>query len=112
MWSKPSFPAARRGAGISASSTQAVSLPESLKSSLGVSQAQALLVVGTESGGPADAAGVLLGDMVLGLDGETLEDVDSLRRSLRGLAAGQSLTLHLARGGQPQSLPVTLGARE
>jgi len=93
-------------------SAQSVPLPPSLQTSLGLTQARGLLVVQVESGGPADAAGLLLGDMLLGLGGTALDDVDDLRRPLRGLAAGQAVTLNLARGGAAHDLAVTLGARE
>jgi len=93
-------------------STQPVALPQSLQTALAVSQERGLLVVQVESGGPADAAGLSLGDILLGLGGAALDDVDDLRRHLRGLAAGQAVTLDLARGGAAHSLTVTLGARE
>lgn len=93
-------------------STQSVPLPQSLKTRLARTQERGLLVVQVESGGPADGAGLLLGDMLLGLGGATLDDVDDLRRHLRGLAAGQTVTLNLARGGAAHDLAVTLGARE
>ena len=93
-------------------STQSVALPQSLQTALAVSQERGLLVVQVESGGPADAAGLSLGDILLGLGGAALDDVDDLRRHLRGLAAGQAVTLDLARGGAAHSLTVTLGARE
>lgn len=93
-------------------STQSVALPQSLQTALAVSQERGLLVVQVESGGPADAAGLSLGDILLGLGGAALDDVDDLRRHLRGLAAGQAVTLDLARGGAAHPLTVTLGARE
>ena len=93
-------------------STQSVPLPQSLQTSLKRSQGHGLLVVQVESGGPADAAGLQLGDTLLGLGGEALDDVDDLRRKLRGYAAGQAVTLNLARGGAAHDLSVTLGARE
>lgn len=93
-------------------STQSVALPQSLRAALGVSQEHGLLVVQVESGGPADAAGLSLGDILLGLGGTALDDVDDLRRLLRGLAAGQGAALDIARGGAAHSLTVTLGARE
>ena len=93
-------------------STQSVALPQSLQTSLNVSQAHGLLVVQVEDGGPADAAGLSLGDILLGLGGMALDDVDDLRRVLRGQAAGQAVTLNLARGGTAHALTVTLGARE
>ena len=93
-------------------STQSVALPQNLQTALAVSQERGLLVVQVESGGPADTAGLSLGDILLGLGGAALDDVDDLRRHLRGLAAGQAVTLDLARGGAAHSLTVTLGARE
>jgi len=93
-------------------STQSVPLPPRLRTSLGLTQECGLLVVQAESGGPADAAGLALGDILLGLGGTALDDVDDLRRHLRGLAAGQVVTLNLARGGAAHDLAVTLGARE
>ncbi len=93
-------------------STQSVPLPPRLQTSLGLTQERGLLVVQVESGGPADAAGLALGDILLGLGGTALDDVDDLRRHLRGLAAGQVVTLNLARGGAAHDLAVTLGARE
>lgn len=93
-------------------STQSAPLPQSLKTSLGLAQEYGLLVVQVESGGPADTAGLQLGDTLMGMDGAALADVDDLRRRLRGLAAGKNVTLNLARGGTAHDLPVTLGARE
>ncbi len=93
-------------------STQAVPLPASLKINLGTNQEIGLLVVQVESGGPADKAGLLLGDMLLGIGEGRFADVDDLRRHLRGLAAGQAVTLKIVRGGAAQELPVTLGVRE
>ena len=93
-------------------STQSVPLPQSLQTSLGRTQERGLLVVQVESGGPADTAGLQLGDMLLGLGGQPLDDVDDLRRHLRGWTAGQTVTLNLARGGAAQDISVILGARE
>ena len=93
-------------------SAQAVPLPKSLQASLGLAQEHGLLVVQAESGGPADTAGLQLGDTLLSLNDESLDDVEDLHRRLRGLTAGQTVTLALARGGTAQTLAVTLGARE
>ena len=93
-------------------SAQPVALPAALKTSLNVTQDHALLVVQVEPGRAADQAGLMLGDMILALGGKPLSDVDDLRQTLRGLSAGQALTLQIARGGAAQTLAVTLGARE
>ena len=93
-------------------SAQPVALPAALKTGLNVTQDHALLVVQVEPGRAADQAGLMLGDMLLALNGKPLGDVDDLRQTLRGLSAGQPLTLQIARGGAAQTLAVTLGARE
>jgi len=93
-------------------SAQAVPLPDSLKKSLNVALDYALLVVQIDGDGPADKAGLLLGDMLLGIGGKPLGEVDDLRRHLRRWTAGQSVALSIARGGAAQDLAVTLGTRE
>jgi S1-C subfamily serine protease len=93
-------------------STQAVPLPEALRSTLGLTQPRGLLVVQVQAGGPAEASGLILGDLLLGLDGQPVEDVDALRRLLRSLSAGQGVSLDIARAGQRQSLAVTLGKQD
>ncbi len=92
-------------------STQSVPLPETLRASLDLTQAHGLLIVQIGDGSPAERGGLLLGDILLGLDGHPVEDADTLRRRLRALAAGQSGALTLARGGQKQDLSLALGAQ-
>ncbi len=89
---------------------QAVILPETLRASLKLEQTRGLLVVQAEPGGPAEQGGLLLGDTLLTLAGHSVEDVDDLRRQLRGYAAGQTIALGLARGGEWRDLSVTLGS--
>ena len=90
--------------------TQAVTLPESVRARLGLQQAHALMLVGTEEGGPADQGSLMLGDTLLGLDDRTVADVNDLRRYLRSQSAGRQVTIHLLRGGELFHIPVTLGA--
>lgn len=87
--------------------TQLVPLPASLRSSLGLAQEFALLVVQVETGSPAEQAGLLMGDTLLRLNGETVQDVDELRRHLN---ASQPVTLQIARGGALAELSATVGA--
>src|SRR5262249_34291454 len=53
---------------------QPVSIPESLQKSSGAALAGGLLVMHVESGGPADSAGLLLGDILVELDGHPSDD--------------------------------------
>jgi S1-C subfamily serine protease len=89
--------------------TQMVALPPAVKNGVGAGREHGLLVVGLEPGGPAETGGLLLGDLVLGLNDQAVEDPETLRASLRNLTAGQSATLRLLRGGEPRDLALTLG---
>jgi S1-C subfamily serine protease len=89
--------------------TQLVALPEGLRQSLGLTQERALLVVQVEAGSPAEQGGLLLGDTLLGVNEETIEDADELRQLLRSLQPGQAVTLRVVRGGERRVLTVTLG---
>ena len=70
--------------------TQLVALPESLRAGLAIAQERGLLIAGVGVGSPAETAGLLLGDTLLKIDGEAIEDVEDLRRHLK---ANQVVTL-------------------
>ena len=89
--------------------SQAVELGESQRA--GRDQEGGLLVVHIEEGGPAEKAGVLLGDILVGLDGKTVTDSDSLLALLAGERVGKAVQLDVIRGGNLQSLDVTVGER-
>ena len=92
-------------------STQSVALPAGILKKLDLAQERGLLVVQVESGGPAEQGGVYLGDIIIGLDGQVVQDVDDLRSRLSSMYAGQTVALRLVRGGELQNVQVTLGAR-
>ena len=86
--------------------TQSVALPEALK----LKQAYGALVVQVEPGSPAEKAGLLLGDVILGIEERAIEGVDELRSALRGLPAGQKITLRVLRGGSTRDVKAVLGS--
>ena len=69
-----------------------------------------LLVAHVEEGGPAQTAGLSLGDVILRLEGRTTDDPRALWRTMRGLRAGQEVGIDILRGGAAHTLTVTLGA--
>lgn len=91
-------------------SSQPIRLPEALAQRLS-EQTSGLLIVGTESGGPADAAGVLVGDILIGLAGQPVRDTEDLQGLLSGERIGQSTPLRVLRGGEPKELAVVVGER-
>ncbi len=101
------FGRVRRGYGGVA--TQPVRLPEALAQQVG--QETGLLVVSVEASSPADSAGVLLGDILVGLEGKPLRSLDELLASLSDDRIGVAMPLTIVRGGQARELTLTIGER-
>jgi S1-C subfamily serine protease len=74
-------------------------------------QSQGLLVTSVHPGGPADEAGVLLGDALLQLDSTTLGDPGDLLSTLGGAGIDTVASLTLWRASAKQTIEVTLGQR-
>lgn len=86
---------------------QPVQLPAAPDSAGG--RSRALLVSGLAEGGPAERAGVLVGDLLLSAGGRAVADIDTLRAALDATPIGSTLALELLRGGQPVALAVEVG---
>ena len=69
-----------------------------------------LLVASIVEDGPADKAGLLVGDTLVALDSEPLRQLDDLLGSL-GDKAGRNSTVKLIRGGQLIEISVVVGER-
>ncbi len=69
-----------------------------------------LLVLDVAEGGPADHAGVLVGDVLVTLGGEAVAGPHDLVAAL-SQAAGQARTLDLVRGGERREIEVEIAAR-
>jgi S1-C subfamily serine protease len=82
-------------------------LPEGVADRIG--RKRGLEVVQLLEPGPASAAGVRVGDIVLELDGQTIEGVGDLQRLLVGDAIGRDLELRIQRDGATRSLAVRPG---
>jgi S1-C subfamily serine protease len=72
---------------------------------------EALLIVGVKDGTPAAEAGLLVGDLLLSLDGHTLASPDDLFDLLLGDRVGKRISLRLLRGGVPTEVAVTVRER-
>src|SRR5688500_18413428 len=91
--------------------SQQVELPEALRSKLGVQQSTGLLVMGVEAGGPADKAGLMIGDVLVTLAGQTTEDHPALLGLLSADRVGQATPARVIRGGELRDVTVTVGER-
>ena len=72
---------------------------------------EALLVVNVKDSTPASQAGLLVGDLLLSLDGHPLTTTDDLFDLLVGERIGRAVTLRLLRGGAPLDVTVTIAER-
>lgn len=74
-------------------------------------QAGGLVLLSVEGGGPADQAGLLVGDVLLGLDGEAVAQPQELVAWLADGRAGQAVTARIARAGEVRDVAVSVGRR-
>lgn len=78
---------------------QPVLVPHAIAASYGVEDEAGFMLTGIEPGSPAEAAGLLPGDVMLGI-GTQKRGARNLVPALRSLRAGHSIDLHLLRGGK------------
>lgn len=93
------------GAGL-----QPVALPEHLTKGLGINASSGLIVVSVDQDGPSGKAGLLIGDVVLELNGQSVQRPDRVRPILAELV-GQTIPLRILRGGAIATLELTVGER-
>jgi S1-C subfamily serine protease len=91
--------------------TQPVRLPEALSRRLAVPVEGGLIVVNTEPDGPAARAGLLMGDIVVALDGTPVRDTDDVQAVLGAKPVGATLTASIIRAGAPTEISITVGER-
>jgi S1-C subfamily serine protease len=90
-------------------SSQPVPIPPSQRA--GREQERGLLVVMIEENSPAQRGGLLIGDILVAFDGQTITDTDDLQALLVGERVGKASQVQVIRGGALQTLQVTVGQR-
>jgi S1-C subfamily serine protease len=88
---------------------QAVRLPASQVEALG--QETGLLLAAVEPNSPAEAGGLMVGDILVSVDGQPVRQMDDLMAALSGDRVGKQVTVRYVRGGQTAEAPVTVGER-
>ncbi|MBL8097793.1 MAG: trypsin-like peptidase domain-containing protein [Anaerolineales bacterium] len=74
-------------------------------------QETGLLIVGIEKDSPAEKGGLILGDILVGVNGLAIEHHDELFNRLSGDVVGKSTPMDVLRGGKLQTINVTVGER-
>lgn len=90
---------------------QPVRLPDTLKTTLNLSQVSGVIIVNVEANGPADQAGVLIGDVLIELAGTSVSDVGDVQATLGMQSAGQTLNTKIIRGGALIEVAIAVGER-
>lgn len=90
---------------------QAIRLPEALCRSLNLSNPGGVIIVSVEPDAPADNAGVLLGDILVALNENAIEDVTDVHSMLSSEQVGQPLTAKIIRGGVLTEKAIVVGER-
>jgi S1-C subfamily serine protease len=90
--------------------SQPVAFSEALQSSLGRAQSSGLLLISVDEGSPAAQGGLMVGDILAGIDNHPVSDPDELLVALGDLG-GKTAAVEVLRGGQVQSLSVQVGER-
>ena len=90
---------------------QPVRLQESLVRSLGLKANGGLMIIGIEDRGPADAAGLLPGDVIVAVGDRPVGDPSDLLARLGPDHVGQKLDVRIVRAGAAQTVSITVGER-
>lgn len=97
------------GRGFLGVGVQSARLPAAIAGE--VNQKAGLLLTSVEAESPAEAAGLLVGDILVSFDGEAVQQPDDLSALLMGGRAGKQVTARLVRGGTLQEIGLTVGSR-
>lgn len=81
-----------------------------LAESFGLDKPVGALVAGVTSGGPAQAAGLKAGDVILRVNDQKIMDAGELPPLVGGLAPGSKVDLQIMRDGERRTVSVQLGA--
>ena len=89
---------------------QSLRLDEALAQAHALSDRRGIMVVSLDPTGPARAAGMHVGDIIIGLNGEAVSGVRSLHARLTPESVGSSAELRIVRAGEIATANVTIGA--
>jgi S1-C subfamily serine protease len=106
---EPLLVTGRIGRGWLGVAVQPVIVPEELRAAAG--QAEGLMALGLTENGPAAQAGVLMGDILVALNGAAVTGMSRLAEQLGPETVGKEVELCLIRAGTVQSLRITVGER-
>jgi S1-C subfamily serine protease len=90
-------------------SSQIVQIPPFQRA--GRTQEHGLLIVKVDDNSPAQKGGILMGDILVGIDDHAVSDSEDLHALLGSNRVGKTVPVDVIRGNQPVTLQVTIGQR-
>lgn len=90
---------------------QIQNVDEEYAHALGLSDANGALIVAVEDGGPAAAAGLVVGDVILAVENQPTDSPRELAKRISGLAPGTQTTIKINRNGEMLPVSVTICVR-
>jgi S1-C subfamily serine protease len=90
---------------------QPVRLPNSLREMLQRNEKTAAIALEVHPGGPADKAGIVIGDILVSLGGQSITRLEDVQSLLAGDAIGKTLPLKFIRGGAVQDGNIVVAER-
>jgi len=85
---------------------------EDIAESLGMDSARGALVAGIVQGGPADNGLIQPGDVIISFNGRAIRQMRDLPRVVAESPVGQTVDVELVRGGEEETVQITLGRLE
>jgi S1-C subfamily serine protease len=77
----------------------------------GTGRERGLLVVGVSPDGPAERAGLLIGDILIEVEGQPISSPEDLLDLLTADRVGRTIAVRLLRGGAAQEVGLAVGER-
>ncbi len=90
---------------------QPVRLPDQLRQSLQHKEKTAAIILEVEPDGPAQKAGILIGDILVSLGGRPISHPESVQLHLQAENIGKSLSAKILRGGAVRDVSISVGDR-
>jgi S1-C subfamily serine protease len=90
---------------------QPIAIPDVLAKRLKLSGPGGVIVLSVEPDGPSERAGLLIGDILVALDGKPIKDTDDVQSVLEPGFVGKSIPATLVRAGALTDASITVGER-
>ena len=83
-----------------------------LATAMNLTEARGVLINSVEAGSPAEHAGLQVGDVIIALNGASVNDPNTLRNQIASTAPGTEVTLTILRNGKEKQVHARLGLLE